>query len=88
MTTKLAIDVVERTYHLEVECLEGQPYRVIARRRQILAKNGKPIMKDGQPIIIEGSERAIEKVIDGSDPEAVQIAELVAGKVDKWAQEG
>jgi len=90
MSVKLNINVEERTYDLTIACPEGGPYRVIARRHRILTnEDGSPVRDaQGEVITTQGGERVIERVVDGTDAEAQQIAALVSAKIDKWAMEG
>lgn len=89
MSVKLAIGVEERTYDVSIACPEGGPYRVIARRHQILTREDGSAVRDmsGRLIEVPDGERVIERILDANDPEALQIAAMVSAKIDKWAQE-
>lgn len=89
MSVKLGISVEERTYSVSIECPAGGPYRVIARRHRILVDEGGAPMLDAKGAVIEipGGERVIERTVDGTDLEGVEIARLVSAKIDAWAQE-
>lgn len=87
MAIKLPQQIEERTSSINIETPIGGPYTVKAwRERRLIDEHGEAVLDErGQPIIV--GRRVIERTISAQDPEAVHIAQLVAAKIDAWAQE-
>lgn len=88
MARRLAIDVDERTLRVSILAVPGEPYIIRVTRHVILVDDkGKP-MRDAKGAVVQiGEPWDFERKVDGSDPDAVTIAQAVAGKCDVWADE-
>lgn len=87
MAIMLPQQIEERTYSIAIETPLGGVYTIKAwRERRLVDSQGHPVLDEqGHPIIV--GRRVIERTISPQDPEAIHIAQLVAAKIDAWAQE-